>query len=70
MGLFEFVCMPFGVCSGFSSFQRVMESVFRNMSNAKVFIDDILIFSDNMKTHITHLKEVFTRLRKSNLTLS
>ena len=69
MGLFEFVRMPFGVCNGPSSFQRVMESVLRNMSNAKVFIDDILIFSDDMKTHITHLREVFTRLRKANLTL-
>ena len=41
MGLYEFLCMPFGVCNGPSSFQRVMESVLRDLENAKVFIDDI-----------------------------
>ena len=69
MGLYEFVRMPFGVCNGPSSFQRLMETVLRGFKNSKVFIDDIIVFSDNLKSHIDHLREVFCRLREANLTL-
>ena len=69
MGLYEFVCMPFGVCNCPSSFQRMMESVLRGVKTTKVFIDDILVFSSDMESHISHLKEIFQRLRESNLTL-
>ena len=69
MGLYEFVCMPFGVCNGPSSFQRMMETVLQGVRASKVFIDDILIFSSDMKSHSNHLREVFQRLRESNLTL-
>ena len=69
MGLYEFVCMPFGVCNGPSSFQRLMETVLRGMDTAKVFIDDILVFSPDIESHVNHLKEVFQRLRESKLTL-
>ena len=69
MGLYEFVRMPFGVCNGPSSFQRLMETVLRGFKNSKVFIDDIIVFTDNLKSHIYHLREVFCRLREANLTL-
>ena len=46
-----------------------METVLRGVRASKVFIDDILIFSSDMKSHSNHLREVFQRLRESNLTL-
>ena len=46
-----------------------METVLRGFKNSKVFIDDIIVFSDNLKSHIDHLREVFCRLREANLTL-
>ena len=33
------------------------------------YIDDILVFSPNLETHLQHLQEVFQRLRQANLTL-
>ena len=69
MGLNEFMCMLFGVCNGPSSFQRMMETVLKGVKTAKVFIDDILIFSSDIDRHKTHLREVFQRIRESNLTL-
>ena len=32
-----------------------------------VYIDDIIIYSDNMEDHIKHLKVVFDLLRENNL---
>ena len=52
MGLYEFVRMPFGVCNGPSSFQRMMESVLHGSKNSKVFIDDILVFQVCMQEHV------------------
>eukprot|EP00731_Ephydatia_muelleri_P017889 Em0010g987a len=34
-----------------------------------VYLDDIVIYSDNWKDHMKHLKEVFRRLRKAGLTV-
>ena len=33
------------------------------------YIDDILVFSSNFDEHISHLSQVFQRLRDANLTL-
>ena len=32
-----------------------------------VYLDDILVFSTSEAEHVTHLREVFTRLRKHGL---
>ena len=42
---------------------------FAGVKTTKVFIDDILVFSSDMESHISHLKEIFQRLRESNLTI-
>ena len=34
-----------------------------------VYIDDILVFSENMNEHIEHLDEIFKRFREVNLEL-
>ena len=34
-----------------------------------VYIDDILVFSENMNEHIEHLDEIFKRFRGANLKL-
>ena len=70
MGLYEFNVLPFGLTSGPSFFQRVMDQILKGLGNCKDnFIDDILVFSPDMESHRTALRDEFLRLRKSNLTL-
>jgi predicted aspartyl protease len=70
-GLHEFNVMPFGLHNAPATFQRLMESVLRNM-NWKfllVYIDDIVIFSNSFEQHLEHLEQVLKTLGEANLTL-
>ena len=69
MGLFEFTRMPFGLTGAPSSFQRMMDKLFRDLPYVTTYIDDVLVHSPSEKLHIQHLQEVFQRLKKAGLTL-
>uniref|UniRef100_A0A5S6R5C9 Reverse transcriptase domain-containing protein n=1 Tax=Trichuris muris TaxID=70415 RepID=A0A5S6R5C9_TRIMR len=69
-GLCEFCRMPFGLCGGpSSSFQRLMDTVLRGLPFAVVYLDDVLIFSENRGLYCVHLKQVFHRCQTAGLTL-
>ena len=69
-GLFEFLRMPFGLRNAAQTFQRYMDNIFRDLDFVFVYIDDILIFSDDAESHIKHLELVFSRLNNYNLKIS
>ena len=51
-GLFQFEVLPFGLSNAVSAFQRTIEVVLEGIPNVKVYLDDILIFSDNFDDHL------------------
>jgi hypothetical protein len=68
-GLFECLVMPFGLTNAPASFQHFMNDIFRDLLDVTViiYLDDILIFSDNPADHEKHVKEVLERLRHNQL---
>ena len=70
-GVYEFCCMPIGLRNAPMSFQMLMSQVLKGLHWKFVlcYIDDILVFSSNYDEHISHLSQVFQRLRDANLTL-
>ena len=66
-GLFEFTRMPFGLCNAPQTFQRYMDSIFRDLPFVFVYIDDILIASKNLDEHKIHLETVIQRLCNNKL---
>jgi len=68
-GSFEWLVMPFGLTNALASFQRFMNNIFSDMLDvfALIYLDDILIFSDNIDQHRKHIKEVLSWLRKHGL---
>ncbi|QRV99683.1 Retrotransposable element Tf2 protein [Ceratobasidium sp. AG-Ba] len=68
-GLFESLVMPFGLTNAPAVFQRFMNDIFRDILDIYVivYLDDILIFSNNREEHVQHVREVLTRLQKHNL---
>ena len=69
-GLFEFLRMPFGLKNSAQAFQRLMDSVFRDLPFAFVYLDDILIASPDINVHKHHLNTVFSRLQAAGLALN
>ena len=67
-GMFKFLCMPFSLRNAGNSFQPLMDQVLGDLPFCYVYVDDILIFSRNLSSHVDHLPEVFILCRKHGLT--
>jgi len=68
-GSFEWSVMPFGLTNTPVAFQRFMNNIFSDLLDVCViiYLDDILIYSNNMSEHHQHVKEVLKRLCKAGL---
>ena len=68
-GLHEYLVMSFRLTNAPAYFMYLMNSVFMPELDKfmVVFIDDILIYSENEEDHAEHLRVVLTRLREHKL---
>ncbi len=71
-GLYEPTVMFFGLTNSPTTFQSMMNDIFRDLigeGKVTIYLDDILIFSKNLKEHREITKHVLQRLRENNLFL-
>ena len=66
---YEFNRCTFGLSQAPAYFQRLVHEVLKGITFAFGYLDDILIFSPDNKTHLEHLEVVFQRLREADLKL-
>ena len=61
--------MPFGLCNGPASFQNYINDTLHKYLNdfCTVYLDDILIYSDNEAEHEIHVKRVLQKLEEAGL---
>ncbi|CAI7857084.1 unnamed protein product [Closterium sp. NIES-53] len=65
-GSYEYLVMPFGLTNAPATFQAEMNHILRPLLDEcmVVYLDDILIYSKDMKQHVEHLRSVFEILRR------
>ncbi|KAI0996544.1 hypothetical protein K3495_g11636 [Podosphaera aphanis] len=68
-GFFEPLVLPFGLCNGPVYFQAYVNYALRGLLDrfCIVYMDDILIYSDNLVDHRKHARTVLARLREHGL---
>jgi hypothetical protein len=68
-GQYKNLVMPFGLMNAPAVFQEFMNAIFRDVIDewVVIYMDDILIFSNDREEHTGHVHEVLSRLRKHHL---
>ena len=69
LGKWEFLRCPFGLAQAPAYFQRLINEVLVPFDFAFGYLDDILIYSPDVETHLKHLELIFQRLCEVDLKL-
>ena len=67
-GHYKFRVMPFGLCNAPSTFQAAMNDALHPFPRkyVMVFFDDILVYSFDFDSHVTHLESILSTLSEHN----
>ena len=70
-GLYEFNVLPFGLCNGPATFQRLMNILLAGIQwhDCLVYLDDIIVLGRSFSERLHNLAKVFQRLHQANLKL-
>src|SRR5690606_30109832 len=70
-GLFETLVMPFGLTNAPATFQHFINDVLRPFLDifCTAYLDDILIYSNNIAEHKIHIHQVLKAIREAGLYL-
>ena len=71
LGHYQYQRMPFGLTNAPATFQRLMGKLFggQNWDFVFVYLDDILVASQSMEEHLSHLEKVAMRIQEAGLRL-
>jgi len=63
-GSYKWLVMPFGLTNAPAAFQCFVNTIFADMLDVciVIYLDDILIYSEDMESHQQHVREVLCRL--------
>ena len=68
--VYEFTRMPFGLTNAPRTFQRAITKIVRGLSNVEVFMDDIVVHSPSLESHVAHLQNLLERLEGHGISIN
>ena len=71
MGMYEFLCMPYGLCNAPAMFQCLMQNCQGelNLMFALIYLDDVTVYFKTEEEHLVHLHAVLERFMEHGLKL-
>jgi hypothetical protein len=71
-GTFSYECVHFGLSNASTTFQRAMQLAFDDIIDKiiQVYLDELIVYSKTLTNHFSHLRKVFMRCRKFNISLN
>lgn len=66
---YQFEVTPFGLMNAPATFQRMMDSVLKDVPFANAYLDDVVVFSKTISEHIVHPETVLALVAKHKLRL-
>jgi hypothetical protein len=72
IGLFECVVMTFGLNIADATYQRAMNLIIHDLLGIilEIYIDDVVVKSDSMDSHLTNLRLALERMRRYGLKMN
>ncbi len=66
---YKYLIMSFELTNESSIFQNFMNDTFMNYLNEFViaYLDDIIVYNNNKKDHVQHVRKILQRLREANI---
>jgi hypothetical protein len=70
--LFEWVVMTFGLRNADATYQRAMNLIFHDLLGIilEIYIDDVIVKSDNMNNYLADLRLALERMRRYGLKMN
>ena len=69
-GAFVYKRLAFGLTNGPSSWQKYIDGILSGIEDQFCYLDDILVASADVESHLSTLSKIFDRLQENGLTLS
>ena len=71
LGTFRHLRMPFGLRNAPATFQRALDIILSGVrwQTCLIYLDDVIIFSKDIKSHLGHVDEILTLLGQAGITL-
>ncbi len=66
----QYRVLAFGMRNAPATFQRMMQHILSDVPNSELYLDDIVVYSDNWTDHLKTIEKVFKRLATASLTLN
>ena len=69
-GLFQYTVIPFRTKNAPATFQCMINKVIAGLPGCEGYIDDVVAYTETWEEHLHRMKQLFRRLRESQLTVN